>query len=383
VSITVAAVLGWIVVALVLHAVVFVDARPDAQSALAPRSARAVANHWAHYDSWDYIAISQDGYDDADQGRQAAWFPGYAVAIAAVDLLVDTPEVAAVAAAALAGLVAIVLFGHWSRRFVEDRSQLLSLAILLLYPYAWFLYGGAYSTPQFLACAVGAFLALETGRLRTMAVVGAVAMATHPMGIALFIGLIAREAELQRALVDRPDRRRWQLPFTIDRSKVRTMRPLVLAPLAGLAAYMAYLTIQFGQPMLWATSRSQHNSGLVRDASKVDFVKRLVTWDDPRRLMTTLIQATLVLLVICLLPAMTRRFGWGYGIYVGMLIAMIFVGTADFNGSGRYLLGAFPMAGYAAERLAGHRLATGTYLLISASLLLVLTVLFGRSWYLT
>ena len=62
---------------------------------------------------------------------------------------------------------------------------------------------------------------------------------------------------------------------------------------------------------------------------------------------------------------------------------MVIVGTADFNGSGRYLLGAFPMAGYAAERLAGHRLATWTYLLLSATLLVVLTTLFGRSWYLT
>ena len=57
--------------------------------------------------------------------------------------------------------------------------------------------------------------------------------------------------------------------------------------------------------------------------------------------------------------------------------------TADFNGSGRYLLGAFPMAGFAAERLSGHRLATWTYLLISAVLLVVLTTLFGRTWYLT
>ena len=37
-----------------------------------------------------------------------------------------------------------------------------------------------------------------------------------------------------------------------------------------------------------------------------------------------------------------RRFGWGYAGYVLGIIAIGAIGTKDFLGAGRYLIGAFP-----------------------------------------
>ena len=45
---------------------------------------------------------------------------------------------------------------------------------------------------------------------------------------------------------------------------------------------------------------------------------------------------------VATIPAVVRRFGWRYGAYVGVLVLVPAVGSQDFQGLGRYLLGAFP-----------------------------------------
>lgn len=382
------AVAGWCIVALVLHVALFADTRIQDGGGLFPTSAAEWAGPWAQYDSWEYITIAERGYvAQGDERTRAVWFPGYAASILIVGILVHPSTAAAVVAAAIAGIAAVVLFARWAYWFSDRRALPITIAVALLYPYAWFLYGGAYSTPQFVALAIASFLCLESGRTKVGGLLGAAAMATHPMGFALLVGLVAREAERNGALVTRIPAeghpRRLGLPFAIDRSKARSVRPIVLTPILGLFGYMAFLQVTVGDPSLWLTARSEHNSGFVRDTAKVDFVVRMVTWSDPQRLMTTVIQAAFVGLVIWWIPAIGRRFGWGYGIYVAALVAMVILGTADFNGSGRYLLAAFPVAAYAGERLRGRPRLTTAYLAASAVLLLGLTLLFGRTWYLT
>src|SRR5664280_1394727 len=58
------------------------------------------------------------------------------------------------------------------------------------------------------------------------------------------------------------------------------------------------------------------------------------------------------LVVVLLLPRIRRRFGWGYAAFTAVVVAIPFVTTKDFFGSGRYMLAAFPAFAAAADFLA-------------------------------
>ena len=131
----------------------------------------------------------------------------------------------------------------------------------------------------------------------------------------------------------------------------------MLLSVGGLAAWMAYLWQRFDDPMLFQTIQAEwgQQSGW-RTWFKQDFF--LAWWDYPDRFYThgLLIQALLLALVVVSIPFVARRFGWRYGAYLGTLVAIPALGSQDFQGMGRYLLGAFPafaVAGFAAGRPAG------------------------------
>ena len=82
---------------------------------------------------------------------------------------------------------------------------------------------------------------------------------------------------------------------------------------------------------------------------------------------------------------MLRRFGWGYAVYAFAIVALPMLGTADFQGMGRYLLGAFPslpppVTGWPQPHRQALRRGA---VLVSALSLVALASLFGRRYYLT
>jgi hypothetical protein len=83
------------------------------------------------------------------------------------------------------------------------------------------------------------------------------------------------------------------------------------------------------------------------------------------------------------IPAVGRRYGWGYGVYVLGLASLPAVSVSTFMGVGRYLLPAFPCWALAGEWLADRPRWRIVWLATSAVLLVVMTAGFARSWYLT
>ena len=82
------------------------------------------------------------------------------------------------------------------------------------------------------------------------------------------------------------------------------------------------------------------------------------------------------------MPRLIRRFGWGYGVLVAGLMAIPALGSKDFQGTGRYLLAAFPLFALAGEWLAGRSARVrGSLLAASALLLLLWAHLFARGFY--
>jgi hypothetical protein len=107
--------------------------------------------------------------------------------------------------------------------------------------------------------------------------------------------------------------------------------------------------------------------------------------DSPGFPIRLLAQALLTLGFLVGALLVLRRFGWGYAVYALAIVVIPLLGTGDFQGMGRYLLGCFPVFAAAGDWLAGpHRqLLRRGALIVSATGLIALTSLFARRYYLT
>ena len=117
---------------------------------------------------------------------------------------------------------------------------------------------------------------------------------------------------------------------------------------------------------------------------KIGFLGHVVH-DSPGFSVRLIAQAVLTLAFLVGSLLVLRRFGWGYAVYSFAIVALPMLGTADFQGMGRYLLGCFPLFAAAGDWLAQPQrqaLRRGA-VLVSALSLVALASLFGRGYYLT
>ena len=115
----------------------------------------------------------------------------------------------------LAGLTIAVLFYRWCVPRLGEVGARYALAMLLLWPYAWYLFGAVYADALFIALVIGAFSLLERDHLVLATALGAIATATRPVGLAVVVGLFARELERQGV---------FSLP-RVDRVRVAQLTP--------------------------------------------------------------------------------------------------------------------------------------------------------------
>src|SRR5262249_47237872 len=133
---------------------------------------------------------------------------------------------------ALAGGATAFLFHRWCRLRLTSRGAIASLLALMLWPFAYYLYFAVYSAALFLALSLASFSLLEEDRPILAGLLGAVATATRPVGVALVVGLVVRALE----------RRGWSL------QKLRARDAGLLLSTLGVGGYLGYLWIRFGDP---------------------------------------------------------------------------------------------------------------------------------------
>ncbi|MDM8084704.1 hypothetical protein QUV83_08015 [Cellulomonas cellasea] len=344
---------------------------------------------WFQYDAGWYHHIATAGYQYVPgQQSSIAFFPVYPMGVRALANVTGDVQVAGSLLAVLAGGAAVLLFGRWAWARLPRPAALTAIAVLMLYPYAFFLYGAMYADSLFLLCAVGAFLLLERRWYWAAGLVGALATAGRPVGVAVAVGLVVRTVELlaqDRAKasgdVDAGPRGWRELVRAVR--DVRWRHAGVLLSGAGLAAWCAYLWIEFGNPLAFVEVESAPgwNQGVgPKTWFKVVYAGTLVKGPyDVAALLT--LQAVACLLAVLLLRRVWRRFGWGYLAYTFVVLLIPILGTKDFMGTGRYVLVAFPAIAAAGDFLTSspRRWLRPAVLLVSAVLLVLLTSLFGRS----
>jgi len=340
---------------------------------------------WSEGDSGWYYGIATYGYF-YNPGEQSsiAFFPSYPLAVRGVgDLIGGDYQIAGSLIGVLAGAAAVVLFAQWVWQRLPRGGAITAIAVMMVYPYAFFLYGAMYSDSLFLLTAVGAFVLLERRYYWLAGLVGVVATAGRPVGVAVAIGLVIRMLEMRaeatlaarpveysadptdKALPDDPDKktpvveppRRTFRPGWRDLLRsvpaVRWREAGVLVSGLGLAAWCVYLWIQFGDPVAFATVQEApgwYQRGGPHTWFKVVYIGTMVFGPVDVAIRLTA-QAIMCLLAILLLPRVWRLFGWGYLAYSFVVLAIPIIGTKDFMGTGRYVLAAFPVIAAAGDFL--------------------------------
>lgn len=343
---------------------------------------------WFQYDAGWYYSIASDGYLYVP-GRQSsiAFFPVYPLGVRGLAALVGDVQVAGSLLAVVAGGAAVLLFGRWVWYRLPRPAAVTAIAVLMLYPYAFFLYGAMYADSLFLLCALGAFLLVERRWFWAAGLVGALATAGRPVGVAVAVGLVVRTLEIiaedrRAAAGDGPARVSWRELLSAVRD-VRVRHVGVLLSAGGLVAWCLYLWLEFGNPLAFVDVEAAPgwNQGVgPKTWFKLIYLGTVVQGPyDVAALLT--LQALACLCAVLLLRRAWLRFGWGYAVYALVVLLIPILGTKDFMGTGRYVLVAFPVLAAAGDLLTRteRRWARPVALGVCAALLLLLTSLFGRS----
>jgi Gpi18-like mannosyltransferase len=281
---------------------------------------------WLRWDARWYERIATQGYEFlGPEQSSVAFFPLYPLLLRAVSTTGLPALLAGILLTLACGLGAVVLFHRWARTQQPEPTARLATWVLVLWPFAWYLYGAVYSDALFLLLGVGAFLCLEQGRPGWATLLGALATATRPLAPALVLGLLVRQLERRLRAGERP-------------------RPVDFLPLlsgAGLGAYMLYLWARFGSPTAfveaqagWGQTPGLHNW------LKIDFFTQGLWRTSFGRYALPSVILALLFLALCV--PMRRRLGWGYTVYSALAMGIPLLSSRLFVGLGRYALAAFP-----------------------------------------
>ena len=361
---------------------------------------------WFSNDSGWYYAIAKSGYYYIP-GVQSpiAFFPTYPMTVRGVGAVIGDDQVAGSLVAVVCGAATAVLFAQWVWRRLPRAGAVTAIAVLLLYPYAFYLYGAMYGESLFLLTAIGSFVLLERRHYWLAGLVGALATAGRPVGVAVAVGLVVRMLEMlaeQRVLttaaasagsVGSPPVEPVEpfepvepvepvepaaLPNPGDRESagdrsqysrhprwrellravpaVRWREAGVLVSGLGLAAWCIYLWTQFGDPLAFVSVQAApgwYQGSGPHTWFKVVYIGTMIFGPVDVAIRTTA-QALMCLFAVLLLRRVWRRFGWGYTAYSVVVLAIPLLGTKDFMGTGRYVLVAFPVVAAAGDFLASR-----------------------------
>ena len=330
---------------------------------------------WVRFDSGWYRAIALDGYWYRPGHMSAvAFFPSYPILMRAVGAVTGNVLIAGIAITVCAGFTIAVLFGQWATRLIGARAAWTALILLLVYPYSFYFYGAVYSDALFVAAALGAFVLLERGHPALAGLVGIIALAGRPVGVALVLGLAVRAMELRRAAD-------VEVPRRSSRLRLDGVGGVFIA-LAGLAGWCGYLWARFGDPFVFAaTEGAWHQEPGLRTWFKLMFFGDLTRIEEPGRMIVYLAHPVVTVLALALVPVVWRRLGRGYGVYTAVVLLIPAISTTNFWSMGRYALGAFPCFAAAGLVLTDRTIARRMVFVLSSLALVVLTMLYARGVY--
>ena len=348
-------------------------------------------NIWSHWDGEHYVRLALNGYLQPPDNVSPAFFPMYPLLMRSFAELFGGPL--SIEALSVWGALISLMFLPLGLYFIYhialhtwgERVARASVLTLCLFPTTFFL-NAAYTESLFLALSAGSIWAMRVRKdLLLACVMGAFAAATRNVGVFLVVPLFVE----------------WVRGGGIGgvRERIGGLATLGMVP-AGLLAYMGYLWMRFGDPLLFYSAQKnwgRQATGPLATArrawgSAVEGAGRLFDpgpWAHPSlgNLADHLAEANnlynlafFVFAVVVLLAGL-RNLPVSLSIYGFLLIApATLFGTPEspLMGTPRYVLVAFPIF-IVLGLLSGNRPLFGAWLVLSAIMSLVLCALFV-SW---
>ena len=299
---------------------------------------------FAKWDATWFVHIAEHGYDSE---QAAAFFPLYPAVVAAVAVVTRSTLIAGVLVSLVAAGIAAVLVWRVGRAVIGERAARDAVLYVALYPLA-FVFTSVYSDALFLALAAGAFLAGLRRRAVLAGVLGALAVATRSMGLALLPPLLL-------------------LLWPRDRSRRELAQPLPLLLLpAALGAFALHLHDRLGNatafvdaqesfwqrrtptlgPLggLWEAAKSAYHGAaqlllhLPSAGERFDRFDQLALW--------YVLHFLLLLAALALTWVAWRRLGPAYGLYSAsvLVVALSTISTwFPLQSFPRFVLADFPL----------------------------------------
>ncbi|MFM7069611.1 MAG: hypothetical protein ACKOYM_09145 [Actinomycetes bacterium] len=311
------------------------------------------------WDSGLYLRVAERGYR-LGEGLEAG-FPGYALAIRLLSHLGLGSASAGVVVTVVSGCGVAVLFWEWMlRNGCSLQQRRIAAAALLLYPWAYVLYGVVYSDAMLLVLVLAAAVFVTRERWVLAGLVAGAATATRPTALVLIPFLVVAALERSGALsvpqtmpVDGRLRSRLSAGWTSlrgmrwNRHRLRPCHLGVLLSLWGVVAYMVFLQRHAGNPILfWSLQDSNYGHGGITDPRtwlKVSMIERpfleIHTIGD---LLNEIAATAAFVSVVACAPAVGRRFGRAYTVLMLALALNVWVFCRWVAPGGRYLLPVVP-----------------------------------------
>jgi Mannosyltransferase (PIG-V) len=198
-------------------------------------------NIWSHWDGEHYVTLAMGGYLNPPENVSPAFFPLYPLLLRSFAELLGGPI--SKEALSVWGPLISLLFLPFAFYFIyhialEGRGERVArdtVLILAFFPTTFFL-NAAYTESLFLALSAGSLWAMRVRKdLLVACVMAALAAATRNVGIFLVVPLMYE-------WIKDIERFRWRGIY------------LLLAP-GGLFAYMGYLWVSFGDPLLFYSAQ--------------------------------------------------------------------------------------------------------------------------------
>ena len=199
----------------------------------------SLLNPWAHWDGVWYIKIARAGYADAD--GSTAFFPLFPLLLRYLGALFgDNLVVTGIVLSLLCFAGSAWLLYKLVARDFDDRVATRSVVYLSLFPTSFFLQA-VYTESLFLLLSLACFFWAREGRWRLAGLAGLFAALTRSTGVLLVVPIAVYYFQSRGWRLRRADANVANLLMVVE----------------GLLVWMAYLSLSFGRPLLFAQVQDQ------------------------------------------------------------------------------------------------------------------------------
>lgn len=308
-----------------------------------------------NFDGVHYLGIAKDGY--AYQFTQA-FFPLYPILIRFGSIATNgNLLLSAILISNVTFLFALTIFYKLVSQLYNQKVALWSAIFLLTFPTSFF-FGSVYTEGLFFLMIISSFYLIEKNKILAASIIGSFASATR------LIGLFLTPA------------------FLVSQPK-RNILPSLLVPL-GFLAYVAYLQLEFNNPLYFLTSQSIF--GQERSTTEIVLLPQ-VFWRYFKILATTnglpffnaafeLFSTTFALFMLSLAYIKRIKISWLVFSFLAIITPTL---TGTLTSMPRYILIAFPI--YVVLAITLSQPLKIIFVLISTILLIITTMLFTQGYW--